>query len=1070
MESDLSSRVVALLQTTFSSNNTQDISQAESELLLLSQNIQEYLQALLNIISTNHPYITEKVKNSASFNLKKFVREKIEQKQIDSHLRENIARAIFSTITKPGIELAIRSSLGYTFVPVFGSDISDSQCSTLQNLLPLIGNSLLSNEAPAIYGGLKTIKAIYSVFSENPILLPIFKQMLDPLLCVGFKALESIKQSINGTNFEIMNESCEIIHEWANTITCIMEYFEIASRNKLAEIKDFTSLAELFGNILSFAMPDLNFSQPCLISVATEIVHCKFNQTKSQILQTVNLILQFLSETKKKQDESVGIEIIMNASGVDVIDSPFIRMLYRIIEPLTLSLHLVVSQPNLEHTLQVEYVSDLVNELLLILGKLASDKHFSSFFMNNFRGIIVEILLPILMSDTSELDKFDNSADEFVMMSRDICETKESDTFKTSAAKLLENMTVSIDGSLSFTVDFLINIIDMTISKRNPQDFAYMSDFSNSKYTNAQEESKLETALFIFSILSYFIVKRHDLLNKIETLIASHFPVFYSATDGILQNRICMFIHYFAENIFYKDSQSYNGLISILLNFCNPKITPKAVNFQAAETLSYMLQEESIMIRLEALVPNIISTFIYLIPIQSNKGFFEAMQEIISTNTYVIMPMLDRLVPALVIKIQSEMTKIREKNRKKKKDSIVIVKCWNIIRILAEAKEIDSIKVLEIENALLPVFNYMQNPNDIDFEDDIILFEVSLIRKCQAVSPVGWVLLNQLHLVQDKYGGTFIQLFPILNSYLFYGRDHLASNVEILKKIIDMCKICMFAIYKGKMNEATNSEGALLLQQILQIYNGIVDQYLNEILSAVVTKLNSAIKYPFFKARLMGVILSAFTYNCQLTFQILSSSSLSGQTYLESILSVIVSDPSLFSLAYDRKIAALGLSTIITQQCLPPEISGSLTSIFRALIQILGTSQKKQGSLDMQTSMMAEERGKDTDESDDDVMMNIRDKMFKDVGTEEMEAALALTTFISPVLDIDEYDTFRDLIKSYSTNSLFKLKTLAETLNKTELEELAIVLQCKKIRLTGFSSATTDVRRIVRPKKHKMND
>eukprot|EP00358_Blepharisma_japonicum_P000260 CAMPEP_0202950962 /NCGR_PEP_ID=MMETSP1395-20130829/27463_1 /ASSEMBLY_ACC=CAM_ASM_000871 /TAXON_ID=5961 /ORGANISM="Blepharisma japonicum, Strain Stock R1072" /LENGTH=87 /DNA_ID=CAMNT_0049656859 /DNA_START=299 /DNA_END=559 /DNA_ORIENTATION=- len=85
--------------------------------------------------------------------------------------------------------------------------------------------------------------------------------------------------------------------------------------------------------------------------------------------------------------------------------------------------------------------------------------------------------------------------------------------------------------------------------------------------------------------------------------------------------------------------------------------------------------------------------------------------------------------------------------------------------------------------------------------------------------------------------------------------------------------------------------------------------------------------------------------------------------------------------------------------------------------------------------MMVED-GKAEDSSDDDIDSNIRNKIFSDIGTEEMEALLALTTYISPVLAIDEYENFRGLIKNFAQHSPDGLKSLLEKLTKSQVEEL----------------------------------
>ena len=299
---------------------------------------------------------------------------------------------------------------------------------------------------------------------------------------------------------------------------------------------------------------------------------------------------------------------------------------------------------------------------------------------------------------------------------------------------------------------------------------------------------------------------------------------------------------------------------------------------------------------------------VQLIPVQSSVQFFEALQEIISANFPVVLEHVAQLVLLLVNKIQTVVAECIQDEGKKKKKTIFIIKSWNILRFISAHKALPNEKLLEIEQTLLPVFEYIRSPKDIEFDDDILLFEVSLMRKCQTVTQAGWTLFSQLKLVQEKYEGTFLQLFPILNCYLYYGKDMFASQPEYLKSVADMCGKCIFAVFKSKVNEAANSEGALIYQQILHTFPKAVDALLESIFSFTLMRLMSQVSHNFFRVRLLGVILSGFAYDACKTVGILSSSATpENESYLVFALRLIFQSAHLFTHTYDRKGAALGL-------------------------------------------------------------------------------------------------------------------------------------------------------------------
>jgi importin-8 len=71
-----------------------------------------------------------------------------------------------------------------------------------------------------------------------------------------------------------------------------------------------------------------------------------------------------------------------------------------------------------------------------------------------------------------------------------------------------------------------------------------------------------------------------------------------------------------------------------------------------------------------------------------------------------------------------------------KKANIRINKCWNTIRFIAEHDYFAEHFLSVIEETLMPLFEYIVQPNSIDFDDDIIFCICSLLKKSKKASPV----------------------------------------------------------------------------------------------------------------------------------------------------------------------------------------------------------------------------------------------------------------------------------------------------------------------------------------------
>ena len=69
----------------------------------------------------------------------------------------------------------------------------------------------------------------------------------------------------------------------------------------------------------------------------------------------------------------------------------------------------------------------------------------------------------------------------------------------------------------------------------------------------------------------------------------------------------------------------------------------------------------------------------------------------------------------------------------------------------------------QIEESLKPLFEYMVDPQKIEFEDDIVLVLKSFIKKQRNVSPTLWTLFPLLFKVFEKNKYVFGNLLDTIN-------------------------------------------------------------------------------------------------------------------------------------------------------------------------------------------------------------------------------------------------------------------------------------------------------------------
>lgn len=1012
--------------------------EAEKELVKLSSNPAEYFANLIQVIVTNHPEISNQLKNAAALAVKRLVKE-LTEVSMKIEERTYFVTHIFSALISNGIDNMLRGSLGYALVPLFSN-----QAEVLSAFLPLL-NSSMAAENSSLFGSLRAIKSIYGGFVMNPVLFPFFKRIMPGLVQIAAKSVLLFNNSLQVQNQVQALESVEVLSEWSSTVNTIFEYFDITCKDNLSEIKNYSELSDVFRDVIMIVLPDSGVGQPSLINVTPTQIAIKLNQAKTQLVQGINVIVQYLMENRKKIAEKENKDRFLTPVGLDLPESPFLNLIGDLLHPIISTLQVIVNTLDMNQLLEFEYVSEIFIEVILLVQKSCMDNRFILFFNENYPAIIVNICLPLLKCTQLDMETFEESPEEFVSLSADVCERQESETVKSTSAGLLEAICSKVDGSLKFLLGFNKQLIVNVVTQQPLDSASMLAPFLGSEFLKSSDELKVETALLSFCIVSFMVVKRADLTKEIEKFLFELLNNLFVNGTGLIKNRLCMLIHYYCEYIFQDEEESFKSLLLVVLSSCDPnKIKIPSVNFQASETLSNMLQDEEIVSRIYQYLPEIVTSLISLVDFQDSKPFFEALQEIITNNTNLIIPHIHQLVPSLIKKVVKE---VELKKNKKSKTSIVIVKCWNIIRHLVECKNLNTQAVLELEQMFLPLFRYIEDPKSIEFDDDIILFEVSVMRRCEIVTEIGWNIFSQLGKVQEKYDNTFVQLFQILNCYIVYGKQVLVNNMEMLKNICEMCGKCLFAVFKSKINEATNAEGALIFHQILFTFLGLIDELVPTILGYAVLKLSTIIRQDFFKARILGIILAAFSYNYELTSKILNSSYLpSGDSYMKFILKEIMTNTHIFKHPYDKKVAIKGLINFF----LHAEPQDKLI-IFQILIEVLSTNWKDVVSL---------AQGFKIDGKDVDLKEN-----FKDFNSEELEANLALSTFIHPLVEFDEFGVFREMVKEFRAEDLDKV---IKSLNKIQVEKLMNVLKSKRVQI-GNTAEQTDVRRVVKAKFHPQN-
>ena len=377
---------------------------------------------------------------------------------------------------------------------------------------------------------------------------------------------------------------------------------------------------------------------------------------------------------------------------------------------------------------------------------------------------------------------------------------------------------------------------------------------------------------------------------------------------------------------------------------------------------------------------------------------------------------------------------------------------------------------------LIPLFEFMKNPMECDFEDDIILAISSIIKKSKSISEVEITLVQTFPQVAVKYEDGLGHMFLCLSYFMQYGKEVLLTKPEIVNVICEMALKTLFARPKQRHNEAVMGEGALLLQQALLTFPGILDANLETIMKTCVSRLEQEIKRQFFYARLLGVFLAAFNYNVQQSASILSSiPTMSGETALTVVINQINANIPQFIQPHDKKLSVVGICTLITMEPMAQEIANNLQMLFKAPIKILlvkaeaNPASFSQADPQRQTIMnfLMDELNENDLEGFNQSQLEalnheIMGNMPNEDKKEENESNQAVKQFITPLAFFDEFDHFRTVINGISQRSQAALAQLVGFLDPQEQKLLVEFLQTRRVPIGPQANVRED-RRIVKP-------
>ncbi len=678
----------------------------------------------------------------------------------------------------------------------------------------------------------------------------------------------------------------------------------------------------------------------------------KLNLLKKKALGVANLILGYVYST---------------ALATRANTTPFFAFCGAVgpLALMTLLSICVANHDKLEENVSEDALGGIIVEYLRILCNMLEDNSFYHFFSENKPKLIVDVILPLLKSTEEEKDSLINDPQNFVNLALDTCDKQSSDIPKTEAAKLLEALCDHIDGALTFTAFFCCESIryaarawTLEEAKKNPVLSTYIT--TSRLLTKSSQEDIIETCLMAMTDISYSTPSRKDIFLLFEKVLSENFSAIFDTASPLIKCRAALMLGYYADNLFQQDHALFVKIVEFLIKGISHEKEEKAFSLQCSDTLKSVIADQDMISRIEAFVNRLFPYLSSMVTKMEVPTFFDILMTMISSYAESIDASIIQLLDSLVIRIQTEYNALRAKGEK---NNMVLNQCWNVIRCICENNAFYPEFAAAIEHSLLPLFNYLVDPKDIEFDDDMVQIITTLIKKSKAVSENMGKVFPVLPKFFEKYKGVFGSLLHTLNCYLFYGKELFATHKDWIEIVLRMAHTSLFT--QEQPVEINNTEGAILFQMTLQtLGGGLMDPYIPNIMSLIAKRLNIPPSADYLTRQLYNIVLCSVCNNGPLTLTSLES-------HLEPVISGIISTAKTYKESYDRKVLVIGLSNVLVHGNLPgfadkyyPKI---LETIVTALQQQKAEDTRRMLKADRQVITLEEENGESSeDESEEE--------------------------------------------------------------------------------------------------------
>lgn len=1079
--------IIECLKITYTSSDMKLRLQAEEKLSLFEANIVVYTKLLIQTVTADKT-IDSKTKLAIVLQLKRVVAKYIStQSSINKIDVIEVIKAFSEALLNPCLENKITQNLLEIFKSLLGFLEEDPQILTQFSIYlcqSLTNKTSLYNSFQGILAIFTSIILCSSFTKQNEFeiltqIMPFTKKMLQ----VTYENLQVTTDiSIDKVKFMDYNKTIGDIYGLYFSYSFKLKS-KTSNDSKTFIDKEFEEVIALGIKLLFAVIPNYSPHPPICWSTDSEI-DSNVNRMKTQILRFICSITNNLPDTISNQT--------MFALHMEMTKRIAMNLEYIVLNKYQ-DLHFMNKSKDNKYSL---FISQMILYINKTLSKKTIRNEFKQFELNFFKNII----LPFLVITQVEIDESKSEPADYSIILEDAMFNHTSKTIKSSTCQLLQTfITSSCEGFISLYMMQLSESVfaDNTTSTSCNNHLLSVDDFILK--INLNKEMLLDLCLLVFSILKGlfhnnqieidFCIQMNERINilfspnandyikhKICIVLSQYFNVFQSIDDD--SNAIAIScIRYLFDNIFLKDNPLVSEEASQSLN----KIIEKSKSiYKLHRPLINHLFAEIIKIIPKTMIINV---FDVIYQIRSNTEQIELDLQLFTSLCYRISTeaaQKTRLKFIVKQSVPDNIDELEEGQRKKSKSiktnhELYITKCFNIVRYLMNNESFVISNLKEIESNLKPFIYYMKNPTNIDFDEDIILIMINIIKFTKSIPSIGYELLPELHKYALKNKGMLNDLFELINLYLMIGSSIIEHKEQYCKAILDVFK---YGANDEKFNESPFYV-ALLIHLWLLISKDIPSQVVMELLMSAINNIttiyswvNDVFKKPeLSEAKYSFIGWLMVIYTSMINYPSIAISLLAKSNQLPQLLLWTEYCITLEAITYPIKVLVLALAKIINTEYFINDNGQFINFGLRLLSnQQLYESNKLKNS-DKQKLFKKYAYAEDSEEDNKDNEDNGLDDDSKDIENQlnvEAELEELINNSINPYKKTDEFREFRFAMETFKNGHPQQFNQWFSALSDYDKETMNKILLTVRIDLSNQTDTISIPRKIIKIKRNNV--